>query len=305
MSSALGLGPRSASEFDALGGVLFRVVRRRVVGPDLVTIGVAPDPTIEGPVPEGRTPAPRRSSRTGPIEPVQYRPGQFVMVWVPGVGEIPISVSGLGDDGSLELTVKAVGATSSAVVAAPVGELLGIRGPYGTAWPVEEAADRSVLVVSGGLGLAPLRRAVLEMLDGPARPRRLEVLHGARVPHQLVFVDEHDDWVARGATVRTIVDRPDDGWLGAVGNVIHLLQRVPERPDLVMVCGPEVMMRAVVRHVLAAGVRAADVHVSLERNMHCAVGICGRCQLGPWVLCRDGAVMPWARVARVMEVPGR
>lgn len=289
MSSALGLGPPSSGEFEALGGVLHRVVARRVVGPDLVTLRVVPD----------------GASDEVSDEPVVYRPGQFVMVWVPAVGEIPISVSGVADDGSPELTVKAVGATSAAVVAARVGALVGIRGPYGTMWPVDEVAGRSVLVVSGGLGLAPLRLAIREMLDGPVRPRRLEVVHGARVPDQLVFVDEHDDWANRGATVRTIVDRPDDAWLGPVGNVVHLLQRLDQRPEVAMVCGPEVMMRAVVRYLLGRGVRADELYVSLERNMHCAVGICGRCQLGPWVLCRDGVVMPWARVARVMEVPGR
>lgn len=285
MSSLLGLRPPSPDEFEALGGALHRVVDRRVVGPDLVTFRV---------VPEG-----------DPSDAVVHRPGQFVMVWVPGVGEIPISVSGVAADGTPELTVKAVGATSAAVVTAAEGSVIGIRGPYGTSWPVDEVAGLSVLVVSGGLGLAPLRLAVREMLGGPVRPDRLEVVHGARSPDQLVFVDEHDEWVARGATVRTIVDRPDDAWLGPVGNVIHLLQRVPERPDLAMVCGPEVMMRAVVRHLLAAGMRPGDVYVSLERNMHCAIGICGRCQLGPWVLCRDGVVMPWARVARVMAVTGR
>lgn len=285
MSSLLGLRPPSPDEFEALGGALHRVVDRRVVGPDLVTFRVVPE--------------------EAPSEVVEHRPGQFVMVWVPGVGEIPISVSGVAADGTPELTVKAVGATSAAVVTAAEGSVIGIRGPYGTSWPVDEVAGLSVLVVSGGLGLAPLRLAVREMLDGPVRPGSLEVVHGARSPDQLVFADEHDEWVARGATVRTIVDRPDDAWLGPVGNVIHLLQRLPERPDLAMVCGPEVMMRAVVRHLLAAGMRPGDVYVSLERNMHCAIGICGRCQLGPWVLCRDGVVMPWARVARVMAVTGR
>lgn len=295
MSTALGLGPRPASEFAALGGTMHRVVDRWVIGPELVTLRLADE---VGPVD-----APEHLP--GPILPGQFVPGQFVMVWVPEVGEIPISVSGVADDGSIELTVKAVGATSGALVRTLPGELLGLRGPYGTAWPVADAADRPVLVVSGGLGLAPLRLAITTMLHGPHRPSRLEILHGARSPDQLMFVGEHDAWADSGATVRTIVDHPDDGWLGPVGNVVHLLQRLTERPELVLVCGPEVMMRAAVRHLLAVGVRADDIHVSLERNMHCAIGICGRCQLGPWVLCRDGAVLPWSRVARVMGVAER
>lgn len=289
MSTAFGFEAPPWGEVGVLAPVPHRVVERRLVGPDLVTLVLEP---VE--------PHP---------EPVVYGPGQFVMVWAPGVGEIPISVSGIAAGGVLELTIKALGATSTAVVGCQPGETLGVRGPYGTCWPVEQVEGRSVLVVAGGLGLAPLRLAIRSMLDGPGAPRRLEIVHGARVPDQLVFTDEHDDWADRGATVRTIVDRPDDGWLGPVGNVLHLLHRLVRhpglRPDLVMVCGPEVMMRAVVRYLLAAGVRAGDIHVSLERNMHCAVGICGRCQLGPWVLCRDGVVMPWSRVARLMEVPGR
>lgn len=283
MSTAFGLETPPWGDVGALAPVPHQVIERRVLGPDLVTLRLVP---VE--------PHP---------EPVEYGPGQFVMVWAPGVGEIPISVSGVADEGILELTIKAIGATSTAIVGTQPDGLLGIRGPYGTCWPVELAEGRSVLVVAGGLGLAPLRLAIRRMLE--STPRRLEIHHGARVPDQLVFTDEHDDWAGRGATVRTIVDRPDDAWLGPVGNVVHLLQRLEERPDLVMICGPEVMIRAEVRHLLAAGVRAPDVHVSLERNMHCAVGICGRCQLGPWVLCRDGVVVPWSRVARVMEVPGR
>jgi NAD(P)H-flavin reductase len=230
-------------------------------------------------------------------------PGQFVMAWMFGVGEIPISVSRAGDGGSLALTVRSVGAVSAAVVGAQPGDLVGVRGPYGTAWPLAAAAGRDTLVAAGGLGLAPLRMAI----DALARngPSRLTVVVGAREPAQLLFTDDTRRWASLGVQLHTTVDFADRTWSGSVGTCTALLERLHQPHEVVFVCGPELMMTSAVRAAIVHGAAPQHVWVSLERNMHCGIAHCGRCQLGPLMLCRDGAVVRWDRVAELLEVRGR
>lgn len=230
-------------------------------------------------------------------------PGQFMMVWAFGVGEVPISVSRIDPDGGVLLTVRTVGAVSAAIVSAAPGDLLGLRGPYGTAWPVGEAAGRDTVVVAGGLGLAPLRMAIDALAAGG--PSRLTVVVGSREPAQLLYPGDLDRWAASGADVHTTVDAADRSWHGAVGTATALLQRLGARHEVAFVCGPELMMTSAARAATALGVTRADVWVSLERNMHCGIGHCGRCQLGPLLLCRDGAVVRWDEVEQLLEVRGR
>lgn len=232
-------------------------------------------------------------------------PGQFMMLWVFGIGEVPISVSNVATDGSLEFTVQAVGATSTAITEAKVGDLLGLRGPFGTAWPVDLARGRDIVVMAGGLGLAPLRTAINVMLGNQLLPRSITLLVGARAPSSLLFPNDLARWAGQGATVLTTVDTADRSWHGAVGVVTNLLDRQPVRADLAFVCGPEVMMAASARALIKAGLPADHIHVSLERNMHCGIAHCGRCQLGPLLLCRDGAVVRWDRAADLVAVRGR
>ena len=234
-------------------------------------------------------------------------PGQFMMVWAFGVGEVPISVSATGPDGVVVVTVRSVGAVSAAIVASRVGDVLGLRGPFGTQWPVAAAAGRDVAVVAGGLGLAPLRLAIDELVSatGAARPSRVSIVVGSREPGQLLYPADVERWRQAGASVHLTVDRADRDWHGAVGTATAMLQRLGERFDLAFVCGPELMMTSGARAVIAAGVLPANVWVSLERNMHCGIGHCGRCQLGPHLLCRDGAVVSWDGVDNLLEVRGR
>jgi anaerobic sulfite reductase subunit B len=232
-------------------------------------------------------------------------PGQFMMAWVFGVGEVPISVSNAGPDGWMDFTVQTVGATSAAFNAAEIGDVIGLRGPFGTAWPVALAAGRDVVVMAGGLGLAPLRLAIEAMINGAPSPHSMTVLVGAREPASLLYPDDLARWAASGVAVRTTVDTADRTWHGAVGVVTTLLGREPVAADLAFVCGPEVMMAASVRALMNAGMAADRIHVSLERNMHCGIAHCGRCQLGPLLLCRDGAVVRWDQVAELVAVRGR
>lgn len=235
-------------------------------------------------------------------------PGQFVMLWMPAVGEIPISVSRVGDGGELLLTIRDVGAVSHAAVTAAPGDVVGARGPYGTAWPLASAAGRDTVVVGGGLGLAPLRIAIDGLVAGlgrPGGPSSVTVVVGSRQPDLLLYPDDLAAWTARGAAVHTTVDAADRSWHGAVGTATALLDRLGAAHELAFVCGPELMMTSAARALVRLGTPPEGVHVSLERNAHCGIGHCGRCQLGPYLLCRDGAVVAWPCVARLLEVRGR
>ncbi len=237
-------------------------------------------------------------------------PGQFVMAWAPGVGEIPISVSGRGEGGAIELTVRSVGQVSAAITGCVEGDVVGLRGPYGTAWPVAAAAGRDTVVVAGGLGLAPLRMAIDQLVaalgaGGAGAPSRLTVIIGARDPSQLTFLADVERWQSSGAHVHTTVDHPDDTWTASVGNTTVALEQMGEAHGLALVCGPERMMTSAANTLVRLGTPPDTVHLSLERNMHCGIAHCGRCQLGPLLLCRDGAVVGWNQVAHLLEVHGR
>jgi NAD(P)H-flavin reductase len=235
-----------------------------------------------------------------------FTPGQFAMLYVFGAGEVPISVSEIPAAGdTLVHTVRAVGATTRALCDSPAGATIGLRGPFGNGWPVEQAEDRDVVVVAGGLGLAPLRPLVHELLAHRERYRRAEVLYGGRSPSELLYRDEIDDW-RRELDVELIVDAPEPGWEGDVGVVTRLIRRATLDParTIALACGPEVMMRFAAVALRERGVAAADIWVSLERSMKCATGHCGHCQLGPLFVCNDGPVVTYDRVERLMTVPG-
>ncbi|MEU6810089.1 FAD/NAD(P)-binding protein [Streptomyces sp. NPDC046831] len=233
-----------------------------------------------------------------------FAPGQFAMIYAFGVGEAPISASALrGRHGGLVHTVRAVGAVSTALYRLRPGDAVGLGGPYGTGWNLDAAAGHDVLVIAGGIGLAPLRPVVHAVLDRPAAYGRLTVLVGARTPADLLYRDEIESW--RGpARVEVTADRPGPGWEGSVGVVTTLLNRLDLRPErtCALVCGPEVMMRQTARDLLVRGLAPHRVQVSLERNMRCATGHCGHCQLGPLLLCRDGPVVGYDRVADLLLV---
>jgi NAD(P)H-flavin reductase len=237
-----------------------------------------------------------------------FAPGQFTMLSAFGAGEVPISISGDPDaPGTLVHTVRAVGAATRAICAAQAGDVLTVRGPFGSAWPVtDEPADpgRDVVVITGGIGLAPLRPAILRLLARAAGRGRLLLLYGGRAPDQLLYPDELDRWRERGLDVTTTVDGAGPEWLGHVGVVPKLVRRAAfdgERA-VALVCGPEVMMRFTLTALERCGVTADRVHLSVERNMQCGIGHCGHCQLGPTLVCRDGPVYRADHLARWLAV---
>jgi len=235
-----------------------------------------------------------------------FEPGQFNMLYAFGIGEIPVSLSGdPAQAGPLIHTVRAVGAVSQAITGLKAGEFLGLRGPFGTAWPVRECAGSDVLVVAGGLGLAPLRPAIYRLLAERDRYGQIAVLYGTRRPADILFRHEIERWRRRlDTTIEVTVDHADAGWYGQVGVVTKLIERVAFDPDhtTALVCGPEIMMRFAAGALAAAGIAPERIYLSLERNMKCAIGQCGHCQFGPTLVCRDGAVMPYDRVRPLLTV---
>jgi len=237
-----------------------------------------------------------------PIDPP--RPGQFTMLYAFGVGEVPVSLSGFERGQVLVQTIRAVGAVTAALCAAAPGDMIGVRGPFGTDWQLSEAGGRDVLIVAGGIGLAPLRPAVLTALDQRARYDRVVLLVGARSPDDLLFTRELETWRRRGADVRVTVDHGRAGWDGHVGLVTGLIENAIADPadTAAFVCGPEIMMRLSADMLVRCGVPASDIRVSLERNMRCGAALCGHCQLGPLLLCRDGPVVSYADAAPLVAV---
>jgi NAD(P)H-flavin reductase len=230
---------------------------------------------------------------------IAFEPGQFNMLYVFGVGEVPISVG--GDPAKPELlvhTIRAVGAVSRALRTLHKGDVVGVRGPFGTAWPVGLAHGHDVVIVAGGIGLAPLRPAICHLLLHRSLYRRVVVLYGARTPRDLLFSRELREWRGRfDVEVQVAVDRATAEWRGSVGVVTKLVARATFDAGgaMAFVCGPEAMMRFSVMALATRGVADANIFVSLERNMKCGVGLCGHCQFGPYFVCKDGPVVRYDR----------
>jgi NAD(P)H-flavin reductase len=260
----------------------FRVQRVRKETYDTFTLELDPPPSANG---------------------FAFAPGQFNMVYVPGVGEAPISISGDPDKPqTLIHTVRSVGTVTQKMCARGRGGVLGIRGPFGSSWPVEEAVGSDVVIVCGGIGLAPLRPALYYIMAHREKYGRVVLLYGARTPEDLLYKDELPKW--RGhfdLQVEVTVDSAAAGWRGNVGVVTTLIPPARFDPEsaVAMVCGPEVMMRFTLVELEHRGVPVENTYVSMERNMKCAVGFCGHCQFGPTFICKDGPVFRYDQVQSI------
>lgn len=228
------------------------------------------------------------------LEAGWFLPGQFNMLYAFGVGEVPISISGDADDPTrLVHTIRSVGTVTQAIDRLKPGDLLGLRGPYGTGWPVAEHKGKDMVIMAGGIGLAPLRPAIQAILAHRGEYGRVVLLYGARTPEDLLYRPELESWRSRfDLDVQISVDAGTRDWTGRVGVVTKLipLASFDAAHAAAFLCGPEVMMRFAVRDLRERGLDAPRIFVSMERNMKCAIGLCGHCQYGPTFVCKDGPV---------------
>jgi NAD(P)H-flavin reductase len=230
-----------------------------------------------------------------------FAPGQFNMLYLFGHGEVAISISGdPGRPDRLVHTIRAVGPITRKLTRLKTGDEIGVRGPFGSAWPVDAARGRDVVVVAGGLGLAPLRPVLYQLASQRAAYGRIALLYGTRTPRDLLFARQLDQWRRQaGWQVDVTVDAAARGWTGNVGVVTTLVPSAQFSPAdaVAFVCGPELMMRFSIRALQARGLTGDQIFLSMERNMKCGVGFCGHCQFGPTFVCRDGPVFRYDRLA--------
>lgn len=265
--------------------VRYRVVERRRETHDTVTLTSIPDAGVDA------------------VE--EPRPGQFHMLSAFGVGEVPISVSGIGPQGRIEHTVRAVGANTEALDALSAGDAVGVRGPFGRGWHLDGVEGMDVVVLAGGIGLAPLRPLIQNLVEQREESRSVRLLVGARRSEELCFSSDLAAWSdAPGIEVAVTVDSATRGWAGQVGVVTNLVEDLDvDAPRTVaFVCGPEVMMRFSARALIEFGLLPERIQLSAERNMKCAIAHCGHCQYGPLLICRDGPVFDYPELSELMEV---
>ena len=262
---------------------LYRVQRVRREIPDTFTLELEPEEGVEIP---------------------PFASGQFNMLYVFGVGEIPISIS--GDPARrqpLVHTTRAVGTVSKAMRELKPDDVIGVRGPFGSHWPIERAMGKDVVIVAGGIGLAPLRSAMYQVISQREKYGKVVLLYGARTPEDILYRREVEHWRAHfDLEVYVTVDNVTGKWRGSVGVVTRLIPRTPFDPlnTVAMVCGPEVMMRFTAAELEKRGVAAENMYVSMERNMKCAVGLCGHCQYLPHFVCKDGPVFQYSQVQELL-----
>ena len=227
----------------------------------------------------------------------RFKPGQFNMLYLPGFGEVAISLSSDPSEmGRLGHTIRYAGGVTRAIGRLKVGDVIGVRGPYGSVWPVEAGRGKNLVLVAGGIGLAPLRPVLLAVMRERQAFQRVVLLYGARTPADLLYTAEVASWQEHGIEVHTTVDIGNESWRGLVGVVPQLFYRirVDSKQTLVLTCGPEIMMRFVIYEALARRIAKESIYVSMERNMKCAVGFCGHCQFGPSFICKQGPVLKFS-----------
>jgi len=232
----------------------------------------------------------------------EFTPGQFAMVSVYGVGEAPFSICSPPSDSNMQFSIRRMGSVTTAIHEASPGDEIGVRGPYGRGWPLEEMRGRDILLVGGGIGFAPLRPLLLHLLKERSKYGEIAVCYGARSPPLLMYRDEFEKWVENGANLYLTVDVGDGDWRGNVGVVTTILDKpkLDRAGAIVCVCGPPVMIRFVLKKVVELGYSKDNVYASLESKMRCGVGKCGHCHFGSKHVCIDGPVF---RYGEMMELP--
>ncbi|MDP3980847.1 MAG: FAD/NAD(P)-binding protein [Chlamydiota bacterium] len=235
-----------------------------------------------------------------------FQPGQFNMLYIYGVGEIPISISSdPKNTDSLTHTIRAVGTVTRVMKKLKKGDVVGLRGPFGSHWPVHQGMGQNIVIIAGGIALAPLRPAIYEIIANPKLFGQVSLLYGTRTPDDILFAKELEHWHHRKKLqVHMTVDRATDQWNGNVGVVTKLINHAPIDPGntMALVCGPEIMMRYCIYDLLNRGVLEDKIFISMERNMKCGVGLCGHCQCGNVFICKDGPVFAYPKVKKLLAL---
>lgn len=235
-----------------------------------------------------------------------FRPGQFNMIYAFGTGEAAISISGDPHfPDNLTHTIRSVGSVTKALAALKAGDEIGVRGPFGNGWPLDVARGHDIVIVAGGIGLAPLRPLIYEVLRDRGQFGNVAILYGARSPEEILYEREMREWRSRlDMEVIVTVDRASAGWHGCVGVVTKLISKTPFNPyrAIAYVCGPEIMMNYAITALKKQGLSEAAIYVSMERNMKCGIGHCGHCQFGPHFVCKDGPVFRYDEIGSIMSI---
>ncbi len=241
-----------------------------------------------------------------PVPPVAFRAGQFVQLTLPGMGEAPFTPSSSPyEPERLEVTILRTGRVTEALHGVKPGEFLGVRGGFGKGYPIDKLAGREVLVVGGGVGLAPLRALILALFHDIDRIKRMVILYGAREPKELLYRRLYDEWSKKPkTTMHVTIDRPAPGWAGRTGVVTTLFDSldVELANTTVFSCGPEIMLKFVTLGLLEKGFKPEQIYLSMNRRMSCGIGKCGRCNIGPYYLCKDGPDMNYAKIMNYPNV---
>lgn len=236
--------------------------------------------------------------------PFHFFPGQFNMLYLFGHGEVPISISGdPNQPEQLIHTIRTVGSITRALQKLKEGDFVGVRGPFGNQWPVSEMKGKDILILAGGLGLAPLRPVIYSILTNQNHFQKITLLYGARDPSTLLFSNEFSQWSGK-IEMRFAVDSAGPGWQGHVGVITDLLRKqvLHLTNTVAFICGPEIMMRFSAYTLMDRGLRTDQIYISMERNMKCAMGLCGRCQFGPYFICKHGPVFSFDKVERLLRI---
>jgi NAD(P)H-flavin reductase len=233
-----------------------------------------------------------------------FLPGQFNMLYQFGFGEVAITISGKSSDSkTLVHTIRAVGSVTHSLQKMKPGDEIGLRGPFGTHWPLSEKG-RDVLVIAGGVGMATLRPAMFALAENSSEYRKITLLYGSKTADDILYRKDMEEWKPMGIDVQVTLDHADDSWKGHVGVVTSLIKANLPNPEntLVLLCGPEIMMQVALQELTDAHVDEKNVYVSLERNMQCAVGFCGHCLYGPYFICKDGPVFAYPQVKKYLAI---
>lgn len=243
-------------------------------------------------------------------EKFDSQPGQFNMLYAHGVGEVAISISGdTSNHDTITHTIRAVGAGTLALEKLGAGDSIGVRGPFGTAWPTGTLIDKDVIIIVGGIGLAPLRPVIyhLASLDNDRNEKNLKttMIYGARSPEDRIFIDELKQWSKLpGWDIISTVDKQASNWDGCIGHVTDYFPTNLENPanTILLSCGPEIMMSSAAEKMKELGIPEDNIYLSMERNMNCGIGLCGHCQTGPYFICKDGPVFSYPSIQHLIGI---